>query len=403
MQAEGETDGDGRPLPSSLVPRPSAIGHRPFLRIAVCSSLFHPVEGGAETRMLHLCERWARVGHRVTVFTRPQPGCAREETVAGVRIRRLIRTVDFGPLFGLSFVRSLRAALVRHADEWDVALTAQAPWEAYGTALAKRRLGKPTAVLLATSGPFGDLARIGRTRGSRWLRRLFLRNDRFLCLSDHAAEEARAFGCPPGSVVRVTYPVDLDRFRPPREPTPERSRTVVAVGRLAEQKNPLGLLEAWRGLAPLVYRHGWTLRLVGDGPLRPAAESFVAEHSLPNVEILGRREDVPELLASSAVFASATRGEGCCNALLEAMAAGLCPVTADIGGNRGVFPAGAGVLVAPDDAAALAAALAGRLDDPVGTAAKGRACRRHAEAHHALPTVAADYLRVLRRLPPTIP
>jgi glycosyltransferase involved in cell wall biosynthesis len=328
------------------------------------------------------------------VFTQPLPGAAAVETVDGVCLRRVVRTVRLGPAFGATFVASMAAALWRHRSAWDVAITSQAPWEAYATAVARTVTGSPTAVLLATSGSFGDLAQIGRTRAGALLRRLFLRNDRFLCLSDDAAAEAAAFGCPPVRVERVTYPVAADRFRPPADDGPDhpRWRNAVFVGRLAEQKNPLLLLEAWRRLGA----DDWRLRVVGDGPLRQPMGGFVRAHRLPNVDFCGRRGDIPDVLREAGVFVNPTNGEGCCNALLEAMAAGLCPITTRIGGNVGVFPEGrAGDLVPPGDADALAAALRRRLSDPAGSHAAGQHARAVAVAEHDPDAVAERYLQIL--------
>ena len=76
-------------------------------------------------------------------------------------------------------------------------------------------------------------------------------------------------------------------------------------------------------------------------------------------------DDVPSMLAGADVaVAAATGQESFGIALVEAMAAGVPVVATDIEGYREVVTDGAdGLLVAPGDAVALAAAIARVLDD----------------------------------------
>ena len=92
---------------------------RPF-RIGIALSLFPPVVGGAELLLLELARRWVRRGHATTVFTRNHPDAPTHETIEGIAVDRSIRTVNVGPLFGLSFVASLIRTIRRHRDDFDV-------------------------------------------------------------------------------------------------------------------------------------------------------------------------------------------------------------------------------------------------------------------------------------------
>jgi glycosyltransferase involved in cell wall biosynthesis len=85
------------------------------------------------------------------------------------------------------------------------------------------------------------------------------------------------------------------------------------------------------------------------------------------VHLLGTIEDVPGLLAVSDVFCLPTgdAAEGCPVALLEAMAAGLPVAVTDVPGSRDVVrPDRDGLVVAPDDPNALAAALRMLVNSP---------------------------------------
>ena len=67
------------------------------------------------------------------------------------------------------------------------------------------------------------------------------------------------------------------------------------------------------------------------------------------VEFLGRQSDMPAVYRKGSVFVLSSLGEGCCMALLEAMAGGLCPVVTAVGGNLDVVQDGANGLLAPVD------------------------------------------------------
>jgi len=82
------------------------------------------------------------------------------------------------------------------------------------------------------------------------------------------------------------------------------------------------------------------------------------------VELLGHREDVPEILAAADVFAFPSLWEGLGGALIEAMALGLPIVASDVPAIREVVDEGANArLVPPADPPALAEALARLLGD----------------------------------------
>ena len=72
------------------------------------------------------------------------------------------------------------------------------------------------------------------------------------------------------------------------------------------------------------------------------------------MHFLGLRRDIPDILAASDIFVSASAWEGAPVSLLEAMANGLPPVVTDVGENRRVLQDTGARLVPPRDPAALA-------------------------------------------------
>ena len=90
---------------------------------------------------------------------------------------------------------------------------------------------------------------------------------------------------------------------------------------------------------------------------------------------------MPALLAASDLLLAPSRREALSLTLLEASACALPIVASHVGGIGEVVEDGAsGALVAPDDPAALAAAIAPLLADPARRAAFGARARQRFEA-----------------------
>ncbi len=131
---------------------------------------------------------------------------------------------------------------------------------------------------------------------------------------------------------------------------------LVCVGAIIGQKAHEVLLDAFaaiRARAPQA-----VLLLVGDARDAPRFEALLAQAGQlglgDELRFLGMRSDIPEVLAASDIFVSASHWEGAPVSLLEAMANGLPPVVTDVGENALVLEGTGAILVRPRDPEALA-------------------------------------------------
>lgn len=132
-----------------------------------------------------------------------------------------------------------------------------------------------------------------------------------------------------GKISTIWNGINLDRFL---YRGPKLIPTAISVARLSSVKDFPTLLRAVRLVLPQV--PDFRLRIVGDGPERSKLAALIAELGLhSHVELLGERQDVPDLLADSGFFVSSSLSEGISLTLLEAMAVGLPVVTTCVGGN----------------------------------------------------------------------
>jgi glycosyltransferase involved in cell wall biosynthesis len=122
--------------------------------------------------------------------------------------------------------------------------------------------------------------------------------------------------------------------------TPQRQRatvrpySVLAIGRLAPVKGFDLLIRAW----PLVQEA--RLRIAGDGPERRDLQSLIETNGLKDrVELLGHRDDIRDLLATSDLMVISSLREGMPLVLAEALHAHCPVVSTAVGGMVGFLPA----------------------------------------------------------------
>ncbi len=175
---------------------------------------------------------------------------------------------------------------------------------------------------------------------------------------------------------------------------PAEARIALYVGSLCAEKGVADLLAIQDAL--LAAEPTAMLVWVGDGPLRAEVERTAG----PRVRVLGRRGDVPALLAAADVLLVPSRWfEAFSLVLAEAAACGVPAVATRIGGIPEVLLEGeTGLLVAPGDRAALLAAATRLLADTELRDRLGAAARRHATSNFCLDRMVTATLGEYRAL-----
>lgn len=206
--------------------------------------------------------------------------------------------------------------------------------------------------------------------------------DRLLCVSEEAMLSYLKAGVPPAKLRVVQNGITPYDATPNRVGVRERlglpadALLLTTVGRLEKQKGYTFLLEA----APAVIEQEPRAHFlwVGEGQEETGLRERTTELGLEDrILFLGRREDVPELLASSDLFVLPSIFEGLPLSVLEAMSAGLPVVGTQVCGTREVVVEGkTGRLVAPEESGALAEAIIEVLRDPAKATRWGAAGRQ---------------------------
>lgn len=176
----------------------------------------------------------------------------------------------------------------------------------------------------------------------------------------------------------VGFGIDPQRFSV--DPLPSVP-TVLFAGRLIENKRIRLLVRAFGRVLERV--PDATLLVAGEGEQRALLGGDVERLGISSqVEFLDAipHGDMPALIGRCSLVCLPSVGEPFGMAVLEAMAAGRAVVAVGIGGPRHLVAEGrGGKLVAPDDEASLAEAIAGLLCEPAVLEAMGRFNRGRAE------------------------
>lgn len=281
-------------------------------------------------------------------------------------VRRLLDPVGF-----VRLVQALRRAPI------DV-VHAHLDYSAILVPLAARLAGKPVVATLHVS----PQPNIGLRE---WLKerlsvRVPGRLGRLVFVSQHVYDEfARRHGPARPTWRVIRNGVDLDRYSVRPERGSGEPPVWAAIAALRPDKNHLDLVRAWSGVVAAF--PDATLLVIGDGPCRSQIEDAVALAGLTGtVQLLGRREDVPEILQTVDGVVSASVDEALPTALIEAGACGLPVVAADAGGTREIVVDGVtGRLVPLRDVPALTNALLSVIREPALAAGYGAAARAAVE------------------------
>jgi glycosyltransferase involved in cell wall biosynthesis len=315
--------------------------------------------GGAELQLIALAVGLARQGHEVTV------ACLTEASVdlqhardAGVRFRMLgagrrTRPLVLGPLIAMA-----RRAHVVQCNSFDASL-----WGRIAAAVARR----PVVVTEHTPGREWDRASSGAGRG-RWIARHNRVLDPVTYTTIAVARWQRGLltseGVAADKIVHVPNGVLVSELRAAAHSgvtrddlgLPPQAHVLVHVARFQPQKNQAATLQAVRSLRETV----GDVRAVfaGDGPERPAVERLARELGVEDaVLFLGRRPDVPALLALADVMVLPSLAEAMPMTIIESMAVGTPVVATDVGDVGDVISqTGGGLCVAAGDQEAFTAA-----------------------------------------------
>ncbi len=281
----------------------------------------------------------------------------------------------------------------------DIAHTHSGVW--YKASLAARRAGVPRVIHTEHGRHLPDpwsSRMVDRLASRRTYRTVAVSESVAAYLRSRVVADARRVVVIPNGIATADFAESGDRLRLRRDLSVGEDRLILgSIGRLEPVKGYDVMLEAfallrqrWPGAARVL------LVLAGDGSQRAALEAKAAQLGISDaVRLLGWRDDVHDLHAAFDLFTLASRSEGMSISLLEAMAAGLCPVVTDVGGNGEVLGTELRDLLAPsEDPGALALAWERVLSKPERRTDAARTARKRAREQFDVSQMVRKYERL---------
>jgi glycosyltransferase involved in cell wall biosynthesis len=231
----------------------------------------------------------------------------------------------------------------------------------------------------------------------RFFQSLLMRTpDQIVAVSDAVrCELLSRYRVPSNKVTVIPNSRDESVFAPDDSATDEESPTLIFVGHLIESKRPELFLEVVTRLRD--HDLSFRAQIVGAGPLLKKVSELAAA---AQVEALGRRNDIPDLMraADVFVFTSLREGEGMPGVLIEAALSGLSIVSTDVPGASDVVEDGvSGFIVPVNDVRELEERVRLLIANPLLRAEMGRAARLRAEERFTLSATSRLWSQVFDR------
>ncbi len=371
------------------------------LRILMISPQYRPIVGGYERSAERLSAALVLRGHDVTVITERRETLwpARDE-MDGVRILRLW-CIHRPRLHLLTSLLSFSRFLLIRGRSFDVLHVHQYGLHAALASAFGIILRRPVVLKLTSSADQG-LKNVGANSAfARLTHTLIKRVSAVVAMTRETEREALAFGIARDRIHRLGNGVDVSKFCSVSDQ--ERSElkkkfgiefahVVLFVGRLSEEKNIRGLLQAWR-LACSSLATEWGLVLVGGGSQRAELEAVVTSAGLKNrVLFVGQQANIENWMRIADIYVLSSRNEGLSNTMLEAMASALPVVATRVSGvSELVEEANAGLAVDVGDMHGLGRALVSLACDAALRDLMGSTARSVIEQGYSIEAVTEGY------------
>ncbi len=371
------------------------------MRILILSNVPPGCIGGAEVQALLLAQRWAELGHEVTVAGHAnQPTSSRNLSILRISTLKTGRA-----LRAASYLSATLWLLWRRRNDYDLIYCRFLREQTFTACIGKHLFGLPQPLIAcpACASTGGDAEHILKSPLKKiWL--TLLRNHVTVtnAMSAQIRQEVLALGVPHEKISSIPNGIVLPESRPRIKPNSNKLQ-IIFVGRLVEQKGLDVLLESARILKKAGL--SFEIRIVGAGPLRPKFEEYCQRFDLcDNMIFIGglRPEDVSEQLSAADLFVLPSRYEGFPGALLEAIAHGLPAVATRVSGSEEIIDDNIGWLIPIDDPHALANALKEAITlDRETLNTMGKKARQKASEQYDIDHIAMRYLKLFEELSST--
>jgi glycosyltransferase involved in cell wall biosynthesis len=378
------------------------------MRVLMISPEFRPIVGGYERAAERLSTALVKAGIRVVVIAeRRDRAWTAIETINGYEIRRLACSYR-RHLHTITGLLSFAGFLLRHGRTFDVWHVHQYGFQAALAVALGKVLRRPVALKLMNTGADGITAAM-RSGVAAWiLGDLHRRVSACIAISAETRAEAIRFGVPSERIHLIPNGLNSRELCPasPEERKVARralglkcERLVLYVGRLAPEKNLLGLLDAWAAVDTKV-RERALLALVGDGPQRDNVQAKAKALNLAgSIHLAGQCSNVATWYRAADIYVISSHNEGLSNSMIEALACGVPVISTRVSGSSILLESPiAGLVVDTGNVENLAGAMESLLQNESLRTQFATNARRTFETHFALEVLSKKMIALYKQL-----
>jgi glycosyltransferase involved in cell wall biosynthesis len=347
--------------------------------------------GGQEIRILLEMKEHGKQGHSLYLLCPPRTKLAEEAGGLGIEvIPHKIRTPwDAGSIRKIkNLIRELHVEVLHthsSVDSWAGGLAGR--WARVPVLVRTRHIS----------------VRVKRP----WLNRIYYLPDAVITTGEHIRRELlQTHKIPSERIVSIPTGADMGRFHPgppdldlkKRLGLPIGSPVITLVAVLRAQKRHEMVIGAAAEVLQVFPQARFIF--VGDGPGRDRVEQEIKNARLESqILMTGYREDIPAILSFTDLGIISSVAEGIPQFLFQIMAMGKPVIATEVGGIPEIVTSGVtGVLIPPEDSAALAKAIIKVLGDPESARRLGEEGRRLVEREYTVEKMAEKVYRVYQQV-----
>jgi glycosyltransferase involved in cell wall biosynthesis len=347
--------------------------------------------GGQEIRILLEMREHRRQGHKVHILCSPRTKLAEEAGGMGIEvISHKIRSAwEPGSILRIKkLIRELKIDVLHthsSVDSWAGGLAGR--WAKVPVLVRTRHIS----------------VRVRRP----WLNRIYYLPDAIITTGEHIRRELlQTHKIPAERIVSIPTGADTGRFLPgppdlelkKRMGLPIDSPVITLVAVLRAQKRHELVIAAAAEVIKVFPRTRFLF--VGDGPGRDRVEQEIKKARLEDrILMTGYREDIPAILSFTDLGIISSVAEGIPQFLFQIMAMGKPVIATEVGGIPEIVTSGVnGILIPPEDAAALVQAIVQLLGDPGSAGRLGEEGRRLVEQEYTVEKMAEKVYRVYQQV-----
>jgi glycosyltransferase involved in cell wall biosynthesis len=394
-------------------------------RVCLLTETYYPVTGGGETQTRVLAAGLLAHSFQVIIITRRSHDSLKTvDVVDGVFVYRIApvgtsRFTRWRMLFWSFF------ALAKMRRQYDVIFVSG--FKALGvSAVLIAKLFRKTCILKADSNGemsgefFAAGLRKFRLPSSSLIFRGFLRArntilraaDYFVAITVGVAEELKAHGVSPSSIVSIANGVDVAKFHPISAAEKHRLKQQLLIPKKKVIVTYAGRLVSYKGL-PLLLRVAETIQrefdqvgfvLIGSGGIdmhncEAELKEFVRANGLEeSVCFTGEVRNVYEYLQASDLFVFPSEEDAFPLALVEAMACGLPVISTPVGGIKEIVTDRQnGLFVETRNFQQLYEAISRLVRDTALSASLGKNAAQSVREKYSAGIITAEYCELFRR------